>query len=61
LGDIDERNDMDGELAEDRANDINVENVVLRALLGEGLDGLRQEISKTSQWHGGPNIPLREK
>lgn len=36
---------MDSELAEDRADDVDIEDVVLRALLGEGLDGLTELVS----------------
>jgi hypothetical protein len=33
---------VDGELAEDRANDVGVEDVGLRALFGEAFDGLEK-------------------
>lgn len=34
-GDVDERDDMDGELAEDGTDDVRVEDVGLRTLFGE--------------------------
>jgi hypothetical protein len=40
LRDVDERDNVDSELTEDRADDVDVEDVVLGSLLGEGLDGL---------------------
>jgi hypothetical protein len=40
LRDVDEGGDVDGELAEDRTDDVDVEDVVLRALFGECFDGL---------------------
>ena len=46
LGDIDEGDDVDGELTEDGANDVNVEDVVLGTLLREGFDGLK----KCQEW-----------
>jgi hypothetical protein len=45
LRDVDEGYDVHGELAEDRADDVDVEDVVLRALLGEGLNGLQGVVS----------------
>lgn len=41
VGDVDESGDVDGELTEDRGNDVPVPDVVLRALLGKLLDGLK--------------------
>lgn len=40
LRDINEGSDMNSKLSEDRADNISVENVVLRSLLGQRLDGL---------------------
>ena len=40
LGDVDEGGDVDGELAEDRGDDVPVPDVVLRAFLRELLNGL---------------------
>jgi hypothetical protein len=40
LADVDEGGNVDGELAEDGADDVGVEDVVLWALFGEGFDGL---------------------
>jgi hypothetical protein len=40
LGDVDEGGDVDGELAEDGADDVGVKDVVLRALFGQSFDGL---------------------
>lgn len=37
---VNEGSDVDGELAEYRTDDVNVEDIVLRALFGEGFDGL---------------------
>lgn len=37
---VDECDDVDCELAEDRADNVDVEDIVLGTLLGEGLDGL---------------------
>ena len=46
LGDVDEGDDVDGELTEDGANDVNVEDVVLGTLFREGFDGLK----KCQEW-----------
>jgi hypothetical protein len=40
LRDVDESRNVDGELTEDGADNVRVEDVVLGALFGEGLDGL---------------------
>lgn len=40
VGDVDEGGDVDGELAEDGADDVGVEDVGLRAFFGEAFDGL---------------------
>jgi hypothetical protein len=40
LRDVDQGGDVDGELAEDRGDDVPVPDVVLRAFLGELFDGL---------------------
>ena len=40
VGEIDEGDDMDGELAEDGADDVRVEDVRLGALFGETFNGL---------------------
>jgi hypothetical protein len=40
LADVDEGGNVDGELAEDGADDVGVEDVVLWSLFGEGFDGL---------------------
>jgi hypothetical protein len=44
LRNIDEGGNVDGELAEDRADDVEVEDVVLRALLRQGFDGLKDAL-----------------
>lgn len=44
VGDVDEGGDVDGELAEDGADDVEVEDVGLGALFGEAFDGLEWEI-----------------
>ena len=40
LGDVDERDDVDSELTENRADDVKVEDVVLGSFFGELLDRL---------------------
>jgi len=40
-GDVDECDNVDGKLAEDRTNDVGVEDVGLRAFFGKCFDGLR--------------------
>lgn len=40
LRDVDQGSDMNSKLSEDRANNVGVEDVVLRSLLGQRLDGL---------------------
>ena len=40
VGEVDEGNDVDGELAEDRANDVRIEDVGLWPFLREAFDGL---------------------
>jgi hypothetical protein len=40
LADVDEGDDVDGELTKNRTDDVDVEDVMLRTLLGEGLNGL---------------------
>ena len=41
LGHVDEGDDVNGELAEDGTDDVEVEDVVLGALFGEGFYGLK--------------------
>lgn len=62
LRDVDERGDVDGELAEDRADDVDVEDVVLGALFAEGFDRLdgvsrdmrreRRDVPWRARWKG---------
>lgn len=40
LGDVDERDDVQGELAEDRADDVRIEDVGLGAFFRQLFDGL---------------------
>jgi len=40
LGDVDEGDDVDGELAENGGDDVPVPDIVLRAFFGELFDGL---------------------
>lgn len=42
IGQIDQRNDVNGELTEDGADDVDIENVRLGSLLREPFDGLRR-------------------
>ena len=44
-GEIDECDDMDGELAEDGANDVKVEDIRLGALFGETFNGLWETLA----------------
>ena len=41
VGKVDESRDVNSELAENGSNDVHVEDVGLRSLLGQTLDGLR--------------------
>lgn len=43
-GDVNEGNDVDGELAKNGADDVRVEDVGLGALFREGFDGLGPEV-----------------
>ena len=40
VGEVDEGDDVDGELAENGANDVRVEDIGLRSFFGETFDGL---------------------
>ena len=40
IGEVDEGDDVDGELAENGANDVRVEDIGLRSFFGETFDGL---------------------
>ena len=40
IGEVDEGDDVDGELAENGANDVRVEDIGLRPFFGETFDGL---------------------
>ena len=44
VGKVDEGDDVDGELAENGANDVGVEDVGLGTFFGETLDGLFEEL-----------------
>lgn len=58
VGDVDERGDVDSELAEDGRDDVPVPDVVLRSLFGELFDRLRESVRAQVRkediipWHG---------
>jgi hypothetical protein len=43
---VDQSSDMNGKLAEDRADDVHVENVRLRPLFGQPFHGLKRELAQ---------------
>ena len=57
VGEIDEGDDMDGELAEDGADDVRVEDVRLGALFGETFNGL-WEVLAAARWVQEVKLPL---
>lgn len=48
VGEVDESDDVDGELAEDGADDVGVEDVGLWAFFGQPLYGLRKLLAMQS-------------
>src|SRR3569833_1809930 len=51
VGDVDQGDDVDSELPEDRADNVEVENVGLRPLLGQALNGPRSRDGEEADAH----------